>query len=167
VVLLDAGDLREAIRSAELVLAARESLGISSEAVKEAFVTGLEAALGANDLEKVQEMLDIVGTLPPGARTQFFDAQWTRFRARLDIRTGDTQHVEDRFKGAVGSLREISAVFHLAAALLDYGAWLIGEGRQADAEPLVDEARAIFERLEATPWLERLDQLTTSRVSSR
>jgi tetratricopeptide (TPR) repeat protein len=167
VVLLDAGDLREAIRSAEIALAARESLGIASEAVKEAFVIGLEAALGANDLEKVRELLDIVGTLPQGTRTQFFDAQWTRFRARLDVRTGDTQHVEDRFKGAVGSLREISAIFHLAATLLDYGSWLVDEGRQVDAGPLLGEARGIFERLQATPWVERLDQLATSRVSAR
>jgi hypothetical protein len=115
----------------------------------------------------VQELLDLVGTLPPGQRTQFLDAQWTRFRARLDVKRGELEHVESRFKAAAGSFREISFPFYLAATLLDYGAWLTAEGRPSDAEPLLDEARAIFERLGAKPWLERLDQLTTARVGAR
>ena len=166
-VLLDAGDLPEALGSAEIALAARGSLGVAAEGVKEAFVTGLEAAFGMDDMAKVEELLDIVGALPPGERTQFLDAQWTRFRARLDVRTGETQHVEDRFKGAVASLREISAVFHLAGTMLDFGMWLTAEGRPEDAEPIFDEAREIFERLEAKPWLDRLDRFATSRVSAR
>jgi len=165
--LLDAGALPEAIRSAEIALAARGSLGVASEAVKEAFVTGLEAAFGMNDMAKVGELLDVVGALPPGERTQFLDAQWTRFRARLDVRVGETQHVEDRFKGAVGSLREISAVFHLAGTLLDFGTWLTADGRVDDAEPIFDEAREIFDRLEARPWLERLEKVAPARVDSR
>ncbi len=165
-VLLDAGEFREAIGSAEIALAGRESLGVASEAVKEALVTALEAAFGGNDLEKVQELLDIVGTLPPGERTQFLDAQWTRFRGRLDVLKGESLNVEARFKGAVGSLREISAIFHLGTMLLDFAAWLNAEGRHGDAQPLFDEARGIFERLQATPWLERLDAVETSRVGA-
>lgn len=83
------------------------------------------------------------------------------------MRRGQSEHVESRFKGAVGSFREISVPFHLATTLLDYGAWLTGEGRKLDAEPLFEEARGIFERLEAKPWLERLDAIQTSRVGSR
>jgi tetratricopeptide (TPR) repeat protein len=167
VVLLDAGDPGEALREAEKALAAREPLGVASEAAKEAFVIALEAALRIDDLDKVQELLDLVGTLPPGQRTQFLDAQWTRFRARLDVKRGELEHVESRYKAAAGSFREISFPFYLAATLLDYGAWLTAEGRPSDAEPLLDEARAIFERLGAKPWLERLDQLATSRVGVR
>jgi class 3 adenylate cyclase/tetratricopeptide (TPR) repeat protein len=166
VVLLEAGEFQEAIRCADIAIDARRSMGIATEGVKEAFVVALEAAFRTNDLEKVQELLDLVGTLSPGERTQFLDAQWTRFRARLDVQKGETEHVEARFKGAVGSLREISAVFHLATTLLDYGTWLIGEGRNQDAEPLFDEARGIFERLGAKPWLARLDELATSPVGS-
>ncbi len=165
-VFLETGEFEEAVRSAHIAIDARESLGMSSEGVKEALVTGLQAAFAIDDLDKVQELLDLVGTLPPAERTPFFDAHWKRFRARLDIKTGDTEHVESRFKGAVGSLREISAVFHLATTLLDYGTWLVGESRNQDAEPLFDEARGIFERLGAKPWLARLDELATSRVGS-
>ena len=43
--------------------------------------------------------------------------------------------------------------------LLEHAEWLAGEGRIEEAEPLAAEAREIFERLRATPYLERLDRL--------
>ena len=47
--------------------------------------------------------------------------------------------------------------FWLAVTELEHGEWLAGQERLEDAEPLLLEAREIFERLEATPWLERID----------
>ena len=32
----------------------------------------------------------------------------------------------------------------------------MGEGRAADAQPLLEEAGTIFEHLRATPWIERV-----------
>jgi tetratricopeptide (TPR) repeat protein len=164
--LFGAGEFEEALRSAEAALGWREVLSISYEGVREAFVTALGAAFAKGDMDKVEDVLGIVGTLPPGEHTQFLDGQWMRFRARLDIRRGETEHVESRFKGAEGAFREISAPFYLAASLLDHGTWLVGEGRTEEAAPLFDEARGIFERLGATPWLERLDAVETSRVGA-
>ena len=46
----------------------------------------------------------------------------------------------------------------MAVALLEHGEWLIGQGRGNDAEPLLDGAQEIFERLPAAPWLERVFQ---------
>jgi class 3 adenylate cyclase/tetratricopeptide (TPR) repeat protein len=165
-VMLDRGEYGEALRFSEIALAGRSAQGIRHESAKESFITAVEAAFASDDLDKVGELLAIVGELPPGQRSQFLDAQWTRFRARLDVRMGQIDHVESRFKGAVGSFREISVPFHLATTLLDYGAWLTGEGRKLDAEPLFEEARGIFERLEAKPWLDRLDRFAPSRVGS-
>ena len=53
--------------------------------------------------------------------------------------------------------------------LYEQAAWLAGQGREADAEPLVAETRQIFGALGATPWLERVDALgidVTSTVAS-
>jgi ribosomal protein L40E len=36
--------------------------------------------------------------------------------------------------------------------------WLATQGRTGDVQPLLAEAREIFERLAAKPWLERLGQ---------
>ena len=46
-------------------------------------------------------------------------------------------------------------VFHLAVTELEHAEWLVSEGRTDEAEPLLAEARATFEQLEAAPWLER------------
>ena len=46
--------------------------------------------------------------------------------------------------------------FWLAVVLLERAELLVAQDRAGDAEPLLAEAREIFERLEATVWLERL-----------
>ena len=62
--------------------------------------------------------------------------------------------------------REFGFVFYLAVTQLEHGEWLVGEGRDAEAEPLLSEARETFERLRATPWLERLDAAGMRPVQS-
>ena len=50
--------------------------------------------------------------------------------------------------------------FWLAVALLEYGEWLAPRDRAVEADPLLSEARRIFERLRARPWLDRLAAVT-------
>ena len=45
--------------------------------------------------------------------------------------------------------------FYLAVTQLEHAEWLAAQGASDEAEPLLAEAREIFERLEAAPWLER------------
>jgi len=40
---------------------------------------------------------------------------------------------------------------------LEHAEWLVDQGRESDAAPLLAQAREVFERLGATPWLRRLD----------
>jgi hypothetical protein len=54
--------------------------------------------------------------------------------------------------------------FWLAVTLVEHGEWLIDQGHAPEAEPLLREARAIFEQLKAGPWLERLTN-AESRVA--
>jgi len=79
-----------------------------------------------------------------------------RFRARLSPLAGDPADAERSFKSAAGLFREIGVPFYLAITLLEHGEWLIEQSRTTEAGPLLDEARTIFERLEARPWLDRL-----------
>ena len=69
---------------------------------------------------------------------------------------------EDGFKHSAVLLREIGARFWLAVVLLEHGEWLVETGRAGEAEPLLGEARETFERLEATPWLERLETVAVA-----
>jgi hypothetical protein len=130
-------------------------MGITQEYAKQAFVTAVEAALALDEIDKAEELLAVVEALPGGSSSQFLQAQTSRFRARLAARRGETEEAERRFKRATGLFRELALVFYLGIGLLEYGEWLVGQNRSADAEPLLAEARATFERLEATPWLER------------
>ena len=60
---------------------------------------------------------------------------------------------------AAAAFREYGMVFLLARTQLDHAEWLASVGRYEDAAPLVAEAHETFERLRATPWLERADAL--------
>jgi class 3 adenylate cyclase/tetratricopeptide (TPR) repeat protein len=157
--LLAQGRASEALRSAEAALRGRDALGITHHAVKESFVTAVQAALEEDDVPKVDELLTSVERLPHGQTSQFFQAQSSRFRAHLSAGRGDPGEAERLFKGAAGLFRETVMPFYLAVTQLEHGEWLAAEGRGAEAEPLLAEAREIFERLEAAPWLERATQL--------
>ena len=58
--------------------------------------------------------------------------------------------------------RELAVPFYLAVTQLEHSEWLVGQGRAEEAEPLLSEARETFERLEARPWLERVEATTGS-----
>jgi hypothetical protein len=58
---------------------------------------------------------------------------------------------------AARAWRELEVPFGLALSQLDF-ATLVGE-KSPDARPAAEEARAIFERLDAKPFLARLDVL--------
>ena len=156
--LLISGDAAEALRAAEAAFEARSVMGFTQEYVKQSFVAAVEAALDLGDLAKVAELLADVDALPLGRLPQFLQAHSLRFRARLGDLRGETDEVDRRFKSAVALFREIAVPFYLAVTELEHGEWLAGAGRGEEADPLLAEAREIFERLEATPWLERAAQ---------
>jgi class 3 adenylate cyclase/tetratricopeptide (TPR) repeat protein len=161
------GDAEGALVAGEQALSLREQLGIASEDLKAGFVEALEAALSLGDLDKVRELLAIVERLAPGELPPYLRAQATRFGARLGISSGVQEGVEAGFKSAAGMFRELGMPFWLAVTLLDHGEWLTGQGRPDEARELLDEARSTFERLEAQPWLDRLEGLPAAATAGR
>jgi tetratricopeptide (TPR) repeat protein len=117
-----------------------------------------EAALAAGRHDAAAEALasDALGPeqTEPGVR-----AQTTRFRAQISAAAGDVTRAEESFKVAAASFREYGMPFYLACTQQEHAEWLISVGRADEAEPLVAEAREVFERLRATPWLERANAL--------
>ena len=158
-------------RDADALAASRDALallhdvGPAAEQSKEAFVAGIDAAFAIDDLAAVDELLGMIEAYPPGKLPQFLEAHVMRFRARLVDRRGDAADVGALFKGAAGLFREIAVPFYMAVTLLEHGEWLVRAGRSDEASPLFDEAREVFERLRAKPWLERLGQ--TADVGSQ
>jgi class 3 adenylate cyclase/tetratricopeptide (TPR) repeat protein len=153
--LLAQGRPADALASARVALDTRQTLGLALEAVREAFVVALDAALGLADLEAADELLGIVAELPPGRVTPFLDGQSARFAARVAGIRGDVDGADAASTRAVGVFRQLGYPFCLGAALLEHAERLVGRGEPDRAEPLVLEALATFERLGAQPWVDR------------
>jgi hypothetical protein len=146
----------DAIAAGEAAFQARGELGADHQAVKGGFIWAVEAALTLGDLARVGELLAAVEALPAGHCPPLLQAQAARVRARLVAARGERDGVEAGFKGAAGMLRELGVPFWLAVTLLEHGDWLASGAGAERAEPPFAEAGAIFERLAARPWLERL-----------
>jgi ATP/maltotriose-dependent transcriptional regulator MalT len=149
-VLLARGDAAAALQAAEAAVETRTANGDTFEAVKEAYVVAMEAALRLGDREAAERLLAAVEALPPGQVPQFLRAHVSRFRARLGSARAD-----DLFKGAAALFRELGLPFYLAVTQLEHAEWLAAQNRPTELAPLVAEAGATFDRLGAVPWLER------------
>jgi class 3 adenylate cyclase/tetratricopeptide (TPR) repeat protein len=151
------GDPAEALKAAvPIATGGRE---VANEDRREAFLEAGLAALELGDEPTVQRLIDFVAELPPALRSPLLLAGAARFEGLLAVRRGDIRKADERLLAATRELREIEAPFVLAQVLLDHAELLQGVGREDEAAPLLAEARAIFERLGAQPWLGRIDSL--------
>jgi predicted ATPase/class 3 adenylate cyclase len=153
-VLVAEGNMSAALVAAEAALACRAQLGLTH--VKWALELALEAAFTLGDRAKFDELLGVVEELPPGGLTPYLRAVGARFGARRALLDRDETLASAAFLAAADLFREIEMPFELAVVRLEHAEWLASVGRAVDAEPLLGEARTIFERLRATPWLERI-----------
>ena len=151
--LLAEGDAKAALASAERALELVDAVGIPNDSSKWGFVLGLSAASALGDQQRLRSLLDRIEAIPPGLRSPMYRAQAMRFRARL-AGVGD---LEALYKSAIGLFRELGTPFSLAVTVLEYAELLASSGRPEGSGTLFVEAREIFERLGATPWLERLE----------
>jgi hypothetical protein len=154
-VLLARGHAEEAAQAAEIAVDMAGEMGFTQEYVKEGLVVALEASLELGDIARAERLLALVDGRPTASRPHFLRAHTFRFRARLADVKGD-EDADRLFRQAAGLFRELSIPFYMAVAELEHGEWLLRERRADEAEPLLAEAREIFERLEAKPWVERV-----------
>jgi tetratricopeptide (TPR) repeat protein len=146
------GRLRDALEAGPKTLEGEPSHGISHQAVEQGIVEALEAAVALGERGAAEELLGTIEAIPPGRRPPILDAHAHRLHARLD---GDPVG----FERAAARFREIGIPLWLAVSLLEHAEWLLGHGGAEKAEPLLAEAQEIFERLEARPWIERLEKV--------
>jgi tetratricopeptide (TPR) repeat protein len=158
------GSPSEALATAEAALDEIDTLGATSQAMRFAFLEALESALALGDLEKVEMRIAQIDGLRPRERSAFLRAQAARFRALVAAARGEHDSVEQGFKTAEQILLEHGMPFRLAVVQLEHAEWLRSRSRSEEAELLLAEAREIFERLGAKPWLERANQASTERA---
>jgi class 3 adenylate cyclase/tetratricopeptide (TPR) repeat protein len=119
-----------------------------------------EAALAGGRTERAAEALAIDALDQPGVGP-IIHAQATRFRAGVAAANRDDQRAEESFKQAAAAFREYGMPFFVACTAIEHAELLASTERAEEAAPLVAEAQEIFERLRATPWLERAETLAS------
>jgi class 3 adenylate cyclase/tetratricopeptide (TPR) repeat protein len=167
VVLGARGRHAEALAAADEALGARDQLGADAQGVKVGLIAAVEAALALGDLDRAEELVALAERLRPGERPPLLDAQASRFRAHLAAGRGQHDRVEAGFKAAAGLLRELGMPFWLGVILLEHAEWLAAQDRPDEATRLLEEAAAIFERLGARPWTERVARLAGRPAQAR
>jgi class 3 adenylate cyclase/tetratricopeptide (TPR) repeat protein len=150
--------LRAEQRPLEALMSAREALGVARSLstlhplYRIAWYGACDAAFDLGDLEQAEEVLAEVERLLPSERTPLLEAQEARFRGRLLAARGERDQAAEQLTLAVGMFREAATPYYLAMALVEQA-----EASRDGAAPLLAEAREIFERLGAKPWLDRID----------
>ncbi|MGZ8694498.1 MAG: AAA family ATPase [Gaiellaceae bacterium] len=96
-------------------------------------------------------------TVPESALTRYLRLHGGRIRAYRAAAAGEEDVAADAFGEALAAARSLGRVVYVAHVLADYGVWLVECDRTGEAEPLLEEARELFERMGARRWLERID----------
>jgi class 3 adenylate cyclase/tetratricopeptide (TPR) repeat protein len=135
-----------------LELSARnvEREGVAREAIEEAYGLSVEAAIQLGDDRVNSRLIELVTRRSPAAATPLLLAGRARLEAEQAHRGGDHEAVRHFEAAAISLLREVGARPLLAKVLLECAS------RHVDAEALA-EARAIYQDLGATRYLERID----------
>jgi class 3 adenylate cyclase/tetratricopeptide (TPR) repeat protein len=158
-----AGNHEEALDRALDAASLRGTVGADHPFFKQGIALALDAATALGDLSRLEELFEHIRQLSPGLRSPLVAAQLARYDAHAAAHRSDRETADRRFRNAAELLREVGARFWLAVVLLEHGELLTGD-EKPDAEPLLAEARETFERLEAAPWLERLDARAPAAV---
>jgi class 3 adenylate cyclase/tetratricopeptide (TPR) repeat protein len=153
IVLRAEGNVRQALETAEQALSlGLNQIGIRFIGVKLALAEALECAYELGDGPKLEELLGRIDGLRAGDRSPLLAANAARVRAKLDP---DLSLADAGFRSAEATFRDLGLVFVRAMTQLEHAERLAAGGRLAEARPLSEEAREVFERLEAVPWVER------------
>ncbi len=134
-------------------------LSAAHDTVRLAWPFTLGAALAAGRLDDAQAVLALLSERPRGLVPPYLHAQLRRGRALISIATGDEDEVEPALRDALARFTTLGYPYWLAVTQTDLAAWLIDQGRDAEAVQLLDTALAILTPLYAAPALERVRAL--------
>jgi class 3 adenylate cyclase/tetratricopeptide (TPR) repeat protein len=148
------GDHLLALATAEPTLRAciEESFPVS---MRLALIEAVEAAFSLGRVSKVVELLQLVRDHVRPGRQPSLDAQMLRWEARIAADRDDNDEAGSNFSAAIDTFARLQRPFWLAVTRCELGEWLVAQGREAEAQEHLTDARATFEQLRATPWARR------------
>jgi len=115
-------------------------LSLRSGGILAGLPIGADVCISAGLLDRAEGFLRIADDAAPSEVTPQLEAERARLGAKLAAARGSMDGVGEGFARAEAILREVEMRFALASALTEHGEWLMGEGRAADAQPLLEEA---------------------------
>ncbi len=146
---------REACDRAAEFLSVRADESWGGPWLADALADAAEAALGLGDVDEAERLVD-PGRFRPNQVTPLLRAHATRVGALVAARRGEARRADEAFRRAAGLYRESGIPFWLAVCMVQH-AELLAAGDEGAR--LAGEAREIFQRLKAEPWIERCDAL--------
>ncbi len=133
---------------------------VGPEAVEIFLACGCESAVHTADADALEELLALAAATSID-RSPSLEAHTLLHRSRLAALRGAS---DPHFNEAVAALRAVGEPFWVATALLEQAEWLADNGGAGEIEPLLAEAREVFERLRAQPRLERVERLEAAHA---
>jgi len=128
---------------------------LAHESVRLAVPVALDAALAIPDLDRAEQLLQLLAAHPPGEVPPYLTVQLTRYRALLAAARGIDDDVEEGLAASEAAFHELGYSYWVARAQLDRAEWLARRGRLGESANLAAEAAATFEMAGAAPMLAR------------
>lgn len=150
-----AGRHREAMELAMEGVNRTTHLSFGHANMRALIAEALVAAIEIRDREVVEDLLRRVSDRQPGSLAPFIHGLAARARAQLAWWEGEADAGARASRAAEATFRQIGNPYWLGVTLLERAEWLASQGSEDEARSAFDEAREIFERLRATPWVER------------
>jgi len=165
-VLLAEGDNRRALVAAGRAIdgAAAGGLGVSHEAVRQAFPVALDAAVELGDLAEADRLAALLATRPRGEVPPFLRAQLARAAALVAEARGEDEAPEEGLLAAEAEFRNLGYPYWTARAQLELAELYDRQGRGAQASQRAGEAAATFGQLGTQPMVARAWALLESSV---
>ena len=127
-----------------------------------AIVEAVESTFDVADDSAAERLIELKDWFPRGEKPSL-EAHRLRWRALLQAKRGPMgEGIADSLRSAMSRFEGLQMPYWQAITQLDLGELLISNGRVAEADELLAAARSTFEQLRATPYLKRLDRLTSS-----
>jgi predicted ATPase/class 3 adenylate cyclase len=124
------------------------------------FVDAATVAVDLRDPGLALPFAELAETRPKREWTRPVELTCARIRANAAASAGDNDTAATEYAKALAIGRDLGRNGQLSPLLVDYGRWLVETDRVDEAAPLLEEARANFEVMRATHWLDRIDAVS-------
>ncbi|MGA2012181.1 MAG: protein kinase [Solirubrobacteraceae bacterium] len=130
-------------------------LGVSTDAVRQAWPDTLQAALQSRRLERARAVLGLLTKRTPAEIPPYLGAQMLRGRALTAAAEDQDDAIESDLRASIDTFRELGYHYWLAVTQTDLAAWLRSRGRPREAAAPLEEAVGTLQAIAARPALAR------------